>query len=285
MKIEQIDHSIEGELFLPDEIDGEPVSEIVPYAFAEAEKVTVIRLPFGTKEVGKYAFYRCRSLKKLILSDSLLHIGGGALTGCRICEVEIHFYRGEQSCLRSILDEIRFAIRAVLYYHREDGSAEVAKVLFPEHYEEAVENTPARILETHHHGSGGFYRQCFYDHRLDYGKYDALLFRAKAQEEEDTVIELALSRLLYPYRLSHKHQVEYEEYLKAHSEASACFAVRQERMPEILYLKERGFFTEASLDRAIEVAAEEKKMEMLSRLMDIRYELFPKQKPGKTFEL
>ena len=47
-------------------------------------------------------------------------------------------------------------------YCREDGSEERAKLIFPEHYEEAVENTPARIVETHYHGSGGDYRQCFY---------------------------------------------------------------------------------------------------------------------------
>ena len=73
----------------------------------------------------------------------------------------------ECSALKSILDEIRFAIHARLYYDREDGMTETADLLFPEHYEEAVENTPARILYTSHHGAGGYYRQCFYDRKLD----------------------------------------------------------------------------------------------------------------------
>ena len=71
--------------------------------------------------IGRYAFYRCRNLKTLILSDSLLEIGGGAFTGCRLEAVEIHFFQGEKSCLRSIVDEIRFAVRARLFYEGEEA--------------------------------------------------------------------------------------------------------------------------------------------------------------------
>ena len=77
------------------------------------EAVTEIRLPRGVREIGRYAFYRCRNLRKLVLSDALREIGGGALTGCRIREVEIHFANGEQSALPSILDEMRY--RCLLY--------------------------------------------------------------------------------------------------------------------------------------------------------------------------
>ena len=172
----------QGQLILPDEIEGIPVTRIAAYAFAEkpedegeyvfvseggslssagsrvcASQVTQIWLPSQVTEIGRYAFYRCRNLKRLILTDSLLDIGGGAFTGCRLEEVEIHFYQGERSCLKSIVDEIRFAIRAKLYYHKKEAGREeyieTAEVLFPEHYEEAVENTPARILFTEYHGA------------------------------------------------------------------------------------------------------------------------------------
>lgn len=43
-------------------------------------------------------------------------------------------------------------------YHSKQGEA---RLVFPEFFEEAVENTPARILETHTHGSGMWYRNCF----------------------------------------------------------------------------------------------------------------------------
>ena len=70
-------------------------------------------------------------------------------------------------------------------FENYEDSGERVRVLFPEHYEEAVENTPARLLVTHHHGAGGYYRQCFYDRELDYKKYDETFFRARAEEEPE----------------------------------------------------------------------------------------------------
>ena len=66
----------------------------------------------SVKEVGRYAFYRCRKPeKKLILGNQLLDMGGGALTGCRLEEVEIYFREGKKSCLKSIVEEMRYQIR------------------------------------------------------------------------------------------------------------------------------------------------------------------------------
>ena len=67
--------------------------------------------------------------------------------------------------------------------------------------EEAVENTPARILETHHHGAGGYYRQCFYNRELDYKKYDEMFYHTVAEDTEETAVELALNRLRFPEKL------------------------------------------------------------------------------------
>ncbi len=127
-------YGIDGKLYLPDEIEGHMVYGIGPYAFSEAkaegdsvylspeagylserhsicaEEVEEIRLPGQVREIGRDAFYRCRNLKKLILSDSLLDIGGGAFTGCRLREVEIHFYKRS---LPSSLSWMRFAIPCV----------------------------------------------------------------------------------------------------------------------------------------------------------------------------
>ena len=130
----------DGHIVLPDEIDGQPVVGLAPYAFSDCElskddfvfksretgmfeeikrlkttDVLSVRLPEKIKEVGRYAFYRCKNLRKLEISDSLREIGGGALTGCRgIREVEIHFIEGEKSALKSILEEVRFSIYCTL---------------------------------------------------------------------------------------------------------------------------------------------------------------------------
>ena len=295
----------QGQLILPDEIEGIPVTRIAAYAFAEkpedegeyvfvseggslssagsrvcASQVTQIWLP-------SQVFYRCRNLKRLILTDSLLDIGGGAFTGCRLEEVEIHFYQGERSCLKSIVDEIRFAIRAKLYYHKKEAGREeyieTAEVLFPEHYEEAVENTPARILETRRHGAGGYYRQCFYNRELDYKKYDELLYRTVAEESLQTAAELVLGRLRHPFRLAEDRREAYVSYLCAHREEAVKFLVETEDMEGMKFLAGQGYLTVSALDYALEWAAKSKKTEMLSLLMDEKQRLHPKKK--KAFDL
>ena len=74
---------------LPDEIEGEPVTILGDYAFSRNLSVEEIWMPLELKEVGRYAFYRCRNLRKLVLGNRLLDMGGGALTGCHLEEVDI----------------------------------------------------------------------------------------------------------------------------------------------------------------------------------------------------
>ena len=263
----------DDEVILPDQIEGEPVTGIDAYAFARSQ-MTMVWLPLHLKEVGRYAFYRCRELKKLILSDSLPEIGGGALTGCGVAEVEIHFREGEKSCLKSILDEIRYAIRTRLIYG-EDGREQEVHVLFPEHYEEAVENTPARILVTHHHGAGGYYRQCFYDRRLDYQKYDELLFRAEAEEEPETTAELVMDRLRYPFHLEENARRDYEAYLSRHLHPAAAALLKREDEAGLRFLAGQPFWTRDAMEYALDQALEMQKTELVSLLME------EKRKKGK----
>lgn len=300
-------YGTDGDLVLPDKISGEPVTEIGPYAFAHtdskdpdeivwmspnasvawerhricAQEVSRIWLPADVNEVGRYAFYRCRNLERLILSDSLREIGGGALTGCRLSQVEIHCFSGNRSCLKSILDEIRFAVCADIFYEQ---SGDFVKIFFPEHYEEAVENTPARLLVTHHHGAGGYYRQCFYDRELDYKKYDETFFRACAEEDEKVTVELALCRLRYPYKLGKDALEVYSAYIEEHRMAVCRYLIEQEDLDGIRFLADRGYLDTESLSQAIEMAAEMRKTDILSWLMNVRR----RQKSTylkKTFEL
>lgn len=302
-------YGTDGQVVLPDEIDGMTVTGIGDYAFADHREeegesliwkagdvfrdstkvrisggmVTEIRLPARVTEIGRYAFYRCKNLKKLALTDSLLEIGGGAFTGCCLTEVEIHFRIGEQSCLKSILDEMRFAIQAELWYSAGEGTEEKALLLFPEHYEEAVENTPARILFTQHHGAGGYYRQCFYDRKLDYRKYDERFPYAQALEQPETAARLALGRLRHPFRLTKEAGQEYETYVREHLCQIMEDLIGQADLEGIHFLSVGGFFTETALDYGIHKASKERETEILSMLMDEKHRRFPKKR--KSFQL
>ena len=298
-------YGVDGQIILPDEIDGIPIVEIAPYAFSDGKEavddlvylsedaeflserkrlktqdVTMVRLPFGIREIGKYAFYRCRNLEKLVLSDEILEIGGGALTGCRgIREVEIYFRKGECSALKSILDEVRFAVRAKLYM-----GDKVADILFPEHYEEAVEDTPAKQLFTRYHGAGGDYRQCFYNRELDYKKYDELLYRAVAEDTVETVMRMAMGRLRFPYKLSNEAKNKYEKYLKEHAKEILVYMIENDEEEDIKFLIETIPGSVEVFDAAIECASKCGKTEILSYFMDEKQKAFPKRKK-KTFDL
>lgn len=297
-------YGTDGQIILPDEINGIPIIEIAPYAFSEGMErkddlvflskdatflserkrlkttdVEEVRLPFGVREIGKYAFYRCWKLRKLILANDILDIGGGALTGCRgIREVEIHLKKGEQSALKSILDEVRFQVHTRLYM-----GDEVADILFPEHYEEAVEDTPAKQLFTRYHGAGGDYRQCFYNRELDYKKYDELLYRAVAEDTVETVTQMALGRLMYPYKLSAGAGEKYRDYLQRNLKEVMILLTEQEDTEKIRFLVEQRLISEEAFFAAIECATKQEKTEILSILMDEKRKAFPKKK--KTFDL
>lgn len=271
-----------GDVVIPKEVEGHPVTGMAPYAFS-AGKISSLRLPKSMEKAGKYVFYRCFSLKKLCFSDAFMDIGAGAFTGCRLQELEIDFYRGERSCLKFIADEIRYALWVTMRYHRPDGRIDIAKVVFPEHYEEAVENTPARIVETHYHGVGGYYRQSFYNKELNYKEYDSLFPLALAQEEEDILIDIAAYRLQFPYQLKQAAKEAYRDYLMKHMEKAGQQYVVREDMSMLRFFGQEKLWNEEAMDQAIEKASEEKKLEALSLLMDEKRRLFPKKR--KIFDL
>lgn len=301
--------SMDGYLILPDEVEGRKVVEIGPYAFSKWEekpesklwrnprnsgredifpihldKVKEVWLPYHVREIGKYAFYRCRNLKKLILSNSLKGIGGGVFTGCRLSEVELYCHNGEESCLKSILDDIRFCMEVKFHYEIE-GNYQEARVIFPEHYEEDVENTPARILEIKHHGAGGYYRQCFFERKLDYGKYDKAFLHTRAEEDAKIGTKLAFYRLHYPYQLREEGRKEYLHYLNKHYLSALAWIMEEENREGVAYLVEALNWSKEMNEEGIELAGRMGRLDVVSFLMERRQK---EEKPisvSKRFQL
>lgn len=270
------------EVRIPDEIEGEPVRWAAPYAFARTRAVR-IELPPRMEKIGNYSFYRCFGLRSLSFSDALTDVGSGAFNGCGLRGIRIDHYRGKKSSLKFLVDELRYALYVTLVYHREDGTEEEARLLFPEHYEEAVENTPARIVETHYHGSGGDYRQCFYDRELNFAEYDRLFPRAVAEESREDALQLAALRLGWPYRLGEEARDRYGTYLRENMACAGKVYVERQDMRMLRFFGQAGYWDQEGLEEAIDAAAERKETEILGFLMDERRRLFPKKK--KVFEL
>ena len=316
----------DGNIELPEEIKGRPVTRAAAYAFSarknqEDEEVLVcetdegrifrqqeqllagdivesVRFPDTMREIGKYIFYGCRNLEELTFSDSLTEIGSGAFTGCRsLNRLDVRFLNGRRSCVPDILGDLWQRIDAA-FYEAPGGSREAgdggsreaggndclekrAELVFPEHYEEAVENTPARILFTQHHGSGNNYRQCFYNKEMDYRKYDDLFFVAKAQDKVSVLADLIFGRLLYPAGLARAAEESYEAYVREHGGQIAEYLTDTGRMEALREMSRRELWTKEALDAAVDHAAAHQtagRGESLSFLMNERHRLFPVRK-------
>jgi len=303
-----------GIVEIPKEINGKSVIRVAPYAFSshkdgEAKDAAVylqqvneeegrfgkpeelccggmvreIHLPETVQSIGNYAFYGCMNLKLFHGTDAIVRMGSGVFTGCRLEKVEIDFFEGNKSCLKEILTEIRYQVIATLRYQNVE-----TKILFPEYYADAVENTPARIVETHYYGSGGEYRECFYRRELDYGKYDRLFALSEVRDSEEAIFSVALMRLKYPWKLEDSAKKRYEEYVKLHiAEIAMCCVDAVKEREEIavgdpqdvlLFCCREHYFDEQSLENSITYAANAGQTELSAILMDERYKSFPKKK-------
>ena len=132
-------------------------------------------------------------------SDSLLRTGAGIFTGCKLQKIYYDVYEDKKSALRDVVRDTRFPLQVNIRYKEEEKQS---RLFYPEYYEEAVENTPARIVETHFHGTGYQYRQSFLRGEIDYRKYDDIFPVAAVQEDLDIVWEILAGRMLMPYGVS-----------------------------------------------------------------------------------
>ena len=306
----------EPKVILPEQIQGNPVKKVAAYAFSSrkvreeedilvydgaedplfreqekllaGESIEEVIFPDTVEEIGNYIFYGCKKLKKLEFSDSLVRIGSGAFTGCsNLSSLTVHLKQGEKSCVKEILGDLwqRMDVTFELEEARADGmDIREVRLVFPEHYEEAVENTPARILFTQHHGIGNNYRQCFYDREMDYRKYDGLFPLAAAQDDTDVLTDLIFGRLCCPYRLTREHEEMYEEYVAGHLPEVAGYLTARDRLDLLDQISLRKLWSREGLADAIDAAARDGKTEILSFLMNEKHLLFPENK-RKRFEL
>lgn len=230
---------------VPETIEGFPVTTIDAYAFSQTE-VTDVFLPDSVVRIGRYAFYNCFNLHVFSFHSTLTDIGAGAFTGChKVRRLKIHLTKQEPTYLKDILAELPEAL--CVDYH---CGTDYACLMFPEFYEEGVENTPARIIEHHTHGTGLHYRNCFLHRVFQFQEYDRRFPMAVVQESSNFVLELVLGRLQYPFCLSDNAREIYTDYLKEH------------------------------LDYATRYLTDKKDTIRLSFLMDFRHRFLPVQAPA-----
>jgi len=229
--------------------------------------------------VGRYAFYNCKHLRRIEFWNGLVDLGAGAFTGCHsVREIALHFEGSRKSRLREFLLELPEEQIVELFY--EDG---YAKVVFPEFYEENIENTPARNLSVDTHGSGMIYRNCIVSKEIDFKMYDEKFHLAFGPSFEHTLFKLALQRIRVPYQLTAAAKKRYVEYLKEHLQAVAEWTAKEQLEEEMYLLEELCVETAEEMEWLIKAASGCKDVTMFSHLMDRKRKKFGVKR--KVFEL
>lgn len=305
--------SFDSRAWIPEEIEGYPVEELAPYAFSserrtkpegiwtvneeaagregggdppllEGMRLKELHLPSRMKKIGPYAFYNCEEWERIYFYGSLRDFGAGAFTGCKkLGFIDVTMEPGVKSGLKDVITELRQELK-VDYRIRENGDTYLAaKLIFPEFYEEAVENTPARIISCVTHGSGHFYRYAFDGKEIKFRDYDAQFSNMILTDREELCAQMALNRLRYPYSLAAEHRDIYLKYLQDHKLAAVRLALKGRDMELLKWILGTVEFSEEDLEKGVKAADEYKDPEGLSFLMDYRHEHFKPKR--KRFEL
>lgn len=236
-----------------------------------------ISLPSGLRKIGAYAFYNCENLERLELFSSLKDLGAGLFTGCRgIGQLDVHMVSGAKSCLKEVLAELRQTLRVNCLDQRGQTQA---RLLFPEYYEESIENTPARLLTQEMHGCGHRYRNAFSGTDFQYLTYDKLFPHIQVQEKPELVTELVLGRLMYPVQLSEERRKIYEEYAAGHGPEIFRVAAEKQDWEILKFTARAGWCGRNCLDGMLEEGNRKGNPEALGILMDIRHEKKMEESP------
>lgn len=215
--------SISPDVFLPDTIEGQPVTEIGPYCFARTS-VRSVRIPDFVKVLHNGTFYNCRELEKLSLGPMIKSIGSDVFTNCRLLSrLTIRADHRQKTGLPILAERIPDSFTASF----EDESGNVSSsIFFPEYYEWLDEIAPAHLFSRSINGIGFRMRKAFSDSVPDYGKYDRCFESALRTEEPRLLVRSALVRLSWPHDLSQAGESMYKACLKEHCLEAFSMVIR-----------------------------------------------------------
>ena len=183
-----------------------------------------------------------------------------------------------ESGLRDFLTELPETLCVDMMINGEHG-----RLWFPEFFEEGVENTPARILENHVHGSGIRYRNSFLHKKLNLLEYDRLFPYAVAWEQERIVVRLALDRILYPVGMTEEAKEKYLVYIKENSLQAVKLLGEQKEYDSIKRILKEIIPDRETTEKMLEEAQVTGDSRWVSVLMDELQKHGRKQR--KAFEL
>ena len=213
--------------------------------------------------VGSYAFYNCRSLEELTMTDSVSAFDGGSLMNC----LSLHRIRllappGGATCLPKILGETASELD-VRFLHGDTCTP----LLFPAYTEELEDLSPAHIFQRRIHGAGYSYRQCFDGAALNLRQYDRAFSELAERHDFAIAARVAVRRLAAPFALSDSARADYLAVLREHGGPLACALAKQGDSVSLHVLLSLSVLSDAGIDAACTAARETGQTAALSVLL------------------
>ena len=276
---------------IPGRIEEKPVIRIGEYAFSEQKALREAWLPFSVTRIDRHAFYNCRRLASVSLSAEAVEIWDGAFKNCEQLHTVVFLaVCGGNVCMKNILYDLEQDIVCeILVFGEADGAMrqeepkERIRLLFPKNTYEYISNYAARIFHEVAYGSGYYYRQCAYEKRMDYARYDGLFDYASREERPELVPWLAFYRLRYPHELGEKARRIYVDWMRKHIGEFVRLLIEADDYEDTRYLAECDWVEETDFQNMIEAAGKTGNAEYISLFLAQKKKRFGIGK--KTFEL
>lgn len=269
---------------IPDKIEGTPITSIGTYAMEGHNEVTELVLPAALDTIKAHAFYNCRNLEKISLSDRVTEIEDGAFKNCRSLRfLHMQVIQGKMTCLKNLLSELNQELHIKMDYIEGGQVKKESKLVFPKYAYDYVDNVEARIINQITYGSGVHYRECMKEKDIDFRKYDHVFSVAVVNDTFETLFTIARYRLEYPYQLQEEAKNIYENYIQEHFYEIAEYCIKEEDTDGLLFLGDYHFLTKETIEEVIQTAHRMEKVECVSILLNYKKEHFKQEK--RQFEL
>ncbi len=190
-----------GEVQIPAQIEGMPVTEISKKAFLSKKNLRRVMLPDTLTEVGDWAFAYCGSLEQLILPRRQIQFGRSVFLECG--RLSLMGIAGKEEAVGALLAAAVTMMQAPYLLDIPGAGSR-----------EWLAKWDARMLDIlHRPDDEGYSRQVLCGEE-DYGSTD---LNAYLQEKRREKVRILLLRLLYPDMLPEAVRRELEEYLREHT--------------------------------------------------------------------
>ncbi|MCQ2492842.1 MAG: leucine-rich repeat domain-containing protein [Lachnospiraceae bacterium] len=250
------------------------------YEYSHIRDLEEVVMPNSVERIDRHAFYNCRALKKVTLPGHLKQIEDGAFKNCHeLYDIVVDASEGETRCIKNVINDMSHQI-CISVVHK-DG---MAKLVVPGYMYDYELDVCSKVFHEVPIGSGHAYQNCVGREEISYSEYDWLFFMAKNEEHINTVYELAMNRLMFPYKLEENDKRKYVAFLQENGDGFIRRMINENNQQALRLAGDYELFVEWAMDDYLSMASEQKKIETMAFLMEYRNKHFSQMDQEFSFD-